>query len=77
MIYDVKPNICICIFVSNGRSSFVLEVRRRVLGFSKYHKIYVNFTSLIFRLLHALLKPHFDTRNCHVDCSKPKPGDSD
>ena len=37
MIYNVKPNICICIFVSNGRLSFVLEVRRRVLGFSKYH----------------------------------------
>ena len=39
MIYDVKPNICICIFVSNGRLSFVLEVRRRILGFSKYHNI--------------------------------------
>ena len=37
MIYDVKPNICICIFVSNCRLSFVLEVRRRVLCFSKYH----------------------------------------
>ena len=37
MIYNVKPNICICIFVSNGRLSFVLELRRRVLGFSKNH----------------------------------------
>ena len=45
MIYNVKPNICICIFVSNGRLSFALEVRRRVLGFSKYHnKTKPNFT---------------------------------
>ena len=37
MIYDIKPNICICIFVSKGRLSFVLEVRRRVFCFSKYY----------------------------------------
>ena len=40
MIYDVKPNICICTFVSKGRFlflSFVLEIRRRVLCFSKYY----------------------------------------
>ena len=37
----------------------------------------VNFTLLIFRLLHVLLKPHFDNRNCHVDCNKPKLDDLD
>ena len=37
MIYDVKRNIYICIFVSKRRLSFVLEVRRRVLRFSKYN----------------------------------------
>ena len=36
MIYDVKPNICICIFVSKKRMSFVLAVRRCDLCFSKY-----------------------------------------
>ena len=36
MIYDVKPNICICIFVSKKRMSFVLAVRRLDLCFSKY-----------------------------------------
>ena len=36
MIYDVKRNIRICIFVSKRRFSFVLQVRRRVFSFSKY-----------------------------------------
>ena len=35
MIYDVKLNICIYIFVSKRRWTFVLEVRRRALCFSK------------------------------------------
>ena len=36
MTYDVKQNIFICIFVFKRRLSFALEVRRRVLCFTKY-----------------------------------------
>ena len=80
MTYDVKQNIFICIFVFKRRLSFALEVRRRVLCFTKYDnnlEVLPSFAvqkGLLFPIcviseqqiptLHAQVKDEFEQRFC-------------